>query len=80
MSKGGSLMLKLNVMALLNKKGENKHWLYKQMGMSYTNFNKMINNETQAIQFKTLEKLCRILECSPNELMRIQKGNRPKSH
>ena len=39
-------MLKLNVLNLLEKKGKTKYWLYKQLGMSYQNFNKMVNNQT----------------------------------
>ena len=37
-------MIKLNVLPLLEKNGKTKYWLYKQMGMSYQNFNKMICN------------------------------------
>ena len=33
-------MIKLNVLNLLEKKGKTKYWLYKQLGMSYQNFNK----------------------------------------
>mgnify|MGYP004456569421 CR=1 FL=1 len=64
-------MLKLNVTHLLNEKGKSKYWLYTQMGMSYTNFNKMINHQTKGIRYQTIEKLCKILECSPNELILI---------
>ena len=43
-------MIKLNALTLLEKQGKTKYWLYKQLGMSYQNFNKMINNETKSIQ------------------------------
>ena len=61
-------MLKLNVLNLLEKKGKTKYWLYMQIGMSYQNFNKMVNNETKSISYKNIEALCDILECTPNEL------------
>ena len=53
---------------LLSEKGKTKYWLFKQMGMSYQNFNKMVNNQTKSIKFENLEALCDILECSPGEL------------
>ena len=62
-------MLKLNALALLEKKGKSKYWLYKQLGMSYQNFNKMINNETKSVQYENLEAMCYILECNIDELL-----------
>ena len=35
-------MIKLQVLELLEKKGYTKYWLYKQLGMSYQNFNKWL--------------------------------------
>lgn len=39
-------MLRLNVLPLLRAQGKTKYWLYKQLGMSYQNFNRMVNNQT----------------------------------
>ena len=39
-----------------------------QLGLSYQNFNKMINNQTNGIKFENLQSLCDILECTPNDL------------
>lgn len=64
-------MIKLNVLELLEEKGKTKYWLYKQMGMSYQNFTKMIRNETKSIRFENIETLCLLLECTPNELFII---------
>ena len=61
-------VIKLNVLALLKKHGKTKYWLYKQLGMSYQNFNKMVNNETKSIRYETLEALCVIFNCTPNDL------------
>ena len=65
-------MLKLNALEILNKKGKTKYWLYKQMGMSYQNFTKMINNETKSIRYENLEAMCYILECSIEELLKFE--------
>ena len=40
-------MIKLDVLNLLEKNGKTKYWLYKQLGMSYQNLSRMINNETK---------------------------------
>lgn len=64
-------MIRLDILRLLELRGHTKYWLYKQLGMSYQNFNRMINNQTKAIRFENLEALCQILECSPNDLFVI---------
>ena len=64
-------MVRLNVLALLEKKGKTKYWLYKQLGMSYQNFNRMVTNQTRSIQLERIETLCQILACTPNELFFI---------
>ena len=64
-------MIKLRAKELLEKSGKTKYWLYKQLGMSYQNFNRMVNNETRSLRYENLETLCRLLECTPNELFTI---------
>ena len=64
-------MIKLNVLELLKKNGKTKYWLYKQLGMSYQNFNKMINNQTKSIRYENIETLCLLFNCTPNELFVI---------
>ena len=66
--------MKLKVLEILNERNKTKYWLYKQMGMSYQNFNKMINNETKSIRFENLEALCQILECTPNDILGYDKN------
>lgn len=61
-------MIKLNVMNMLEKTGKTKYWLSKQLGMSYQNFTKMVENKTKSIQYKNIEILCQLFECTPNDL------------
>ena len=61
-------MVTLNALELLEKKGKTKYWLYHQLGMSYQNFNKMVNNQTKSIRYENIEALCQLLDCTPNEL------------
>ena len=66
-------MVKLNILPLLEKKGKSKYWLYMQLGMSYQNFSRMVNNQTQSIKIDRIETLCQLLDCTPNELFIIEK-------
>ena len=67
-------MIKLKAVELLEKNGKTKYWLYKQMGMSYQNFNKMINNQTKSIRYENIEALCDIFDCTPNDLFEFTEG------
>lgn len=60
--------MKLRILEILKEKNKTKYWLYMQLGLSYQNFNKMVNNQTTAIKFENLYSLCQILECTPNDL------------
>ena len=50
-------MVELNVLNLLKENGKTKYWLYKRLGMSYQNFNKMVNNETSSIRYEVIDEL-----------------------
>ena len=68
---GEYLMIKLDVLRLLEEQGKTKYWLYKQLGMSYQNFSKMINNQTKSIRYENIETMCLLLNCTPNDLLVI---------
>lgn len=58
----------LRILEILEEKGKTKYWLYKQLGMGYGGFKKMVENNTVSIKFDNLEALCLILDCTPNDL------------
>jgi len=64
-------MIKLDVLRLLEEQGKTKYWLYKQLGMSYQNFSKMVNNQTKSIRYENIETMCLLLNCTPNDLLVI---------
>lgn len=63
-------MLKLRILEILAEQGHTKYWLYKQMEMSYQNFNKIVNNETSSIRFDNLEKISKLLNVPIGELFK----------
>lgn len=64
-------MIQLKVLDLLEKNGKTKYWLYKQLGMSYQNFNNMVTNRTKSIKYENIEAMCMLLNCTPNDLFEI---------
>lgn len=60
--------MKLRILDILKEKGKTKYWLYNQLGLSYQNFNNIVNNNTSGIKFSNLKAICEILECTPNDL------------
>ena len=67
----GDFMIRLRALDLLKENNRSKYWLYMQLGMSYQNFNKMVNNETKSIRYENIETMCRLFDCTPNELFEI---------
>lgn len=61
-------MIKMNVQNLLNKKGKTRYWLVKEMQTTYKTVNKLCDNTSTGLQLETIEKLCEILDCTPNDL------------
>jgi len=61
-------MVRLRVLELLKEQGKTSYALYKQMGMSYQNFKKIINNQTKSIRYENIEIMCLFFNCTPNEL------------
>ena len=64
-------LIRLDVLRLLEEQGRTKYWLYKQLGMSYQNFNRMVNHETKSIRYENIETMCLLLNCTPNDLFVI---------
>ena len=64
-------MVTLDVLTLGEKKGKTGGGRGHQLGMSYQNFSRMVNNETKSIRYENIEALCQIFECTPNDLFRF---------
>ena len=52
------------------KKNKSKYWLIKNMEGSYQAISRLINNETIAIHFDTIDKICDLLDCEPGDLFK----------
>lgn len=61
-------MLSLRINEILTQQGKTPYWLGKQTGISQNNIGKICNGETSTIRFDTIEKICKVLNCSINDL------------
>lgn len=66
-------MITINIEELLKSNKKSKNQLSKETGISRTNINKIIKGETTSISFNTIELLCEYLNCTPGELITIEK-------
>ena len=64
-------MIELNVQDLLDRQKKSRYWLVKNMESNYETVNRLCDNHSVAIQLETIEKLCKLLDCTPNELFKI---------
>lgn len=61
-------MVRLRVLEILAEQNHTKYWLWKQMDMSYQNFNRIVNNETSSIRFDNLDKISQLLNVPVGDL------------
>ena len=71
-------MIQVKVNELLKKQKKSKYWFVKNMEGGYQSLTRMMNNETNSIKFETLEKMCKILDCEPGDIIVRKKSIRKK--
>ena len=62
-------MLKINIQDKLKEKGLNKNQFAKLMQIGYPAACALYNGTTTRISFDTLEGICKVLDCSPVEIL-----------
>lgn len=61
--------MKLVIKPIMDKKGITRFELSKRIGMTYPSVDKMYKSQTTSIRFSTLEVLCKVLSCTPNDIL-----------
>ena len=61
-------MISFKINQILKEQNKTCYWLSKQCGISPTNMEKICNGKTSSIRFETLEKICKVLSCTPNDI------------
>lgn len=62
-------MIYVRINDVLKQKKKTKYWFIKNMEGSYQSLSNLMNNETAGIKFDTLDKICKILDCEPGEIL-----------
>ena len=62
------MIIRLRIKEILEEKGKSNYCLSQRLGMCYRNYHNIVTNQTSAIRFDTLERLCEILEVPVGEL------------
>jgi len=68
-------MIQIQVKELLKKQKKTKYWFIKNMEGGYQSLTRMMENKTTSIRFDTLEKICKILDCEPGDII-VRKNNK----
>ncbi len=67
------MAISIKIDELLESKQKTRYWLAKEIGMTHQNLTKLANNQTESIKFSYLEKICDVLECTPSDVLFIEK-------
>lgn len=66
-------MIRITLDEILAIKGRTKYWLAKETDINYQTLLLLQQNKTTSIRFETLEKICIALDCTPNDIIKIDK-------
>lgn len=61
--------MRLNIKSLVDAKGMNRNQLSKELKIGYKAACNLYEGNTDSIYFDTLEQLCRVLNCTPNDIL-----------
>lgn len=64
----------VNLDVQLAKRKMRLNELAERVGISVQNLSVLKTGKARAIRFSTLEKLCRVLECAPGDLLEYRDG------
>lgn len=65
-------MIKIRLNELLEERGKKLYWLAQKTRVRYATLWSMSRDEVMLVNLKTLDKVCRALECTPGELLELK--------
>lgn len=68
-----SNVIKVKLKDLLEKQNKSIYQLQQETGITYPTLHKITKGKVESMSFKVLEKLCKTLNCTPNDLLEIEK-------
>ena len=67
--------MRLNIKPLVDSKGMNRNQLAKELKMGYQSACDLYDGKTDRIYFDTIEQLCLVLNCTPNDILIFEKDD-----
>lgn len=68
-------MLKLQIKPIVDSLGMTRYQLAKELKIGFQAASNLYNGTTDRIYFDTLESLCNVLHCTPNDILVIVKDD-----
>ena len=69
-------MIEVLIDRLLEERGRSFYWLAKETGISHTTLWRLKKGKALGINFETLMKICRGLNCQPGDVLRVASGKK----
>lgn len=63
--------MRLEIKHLVDEKGMNRNQLAKELKIGYKAACNLYDGSVERIYFETLENLCKVLNCTPNDILKI---------
>jgi putative transcriptional regulator len=67
-------MILINIDVMLAKRKMSVSELAEQVGFTMANVSLLKNGKIKALKMSTLDKLCRVLDCTPGDLLEYVEG------
>lgn len=68
--------MKLNIKPLVDQKGLNRNQLSKELKIGYQATCNLYEGNVQRIYLDTLQSLCDVLKCTPNDILLSEHGTK----
>lgn len=66
---GVTMAMRLNLKQKVDEKGLNRNQFAKLIQLGYQATCNLYEGKTERIYFDTLERICKVLECTPNDIL-----------
>lgn len=67
-------MIIVNLDVMMAKRKISSNDLSEKLGITPANLSILKNNKGKAIRFSTLDKICKILRCTPGDILEYEEG------
>ena len=69
-------MIIVNLDVMMAKRKISSYELAEKVGITPANLSILKTNKGKAIRFSTLDKICKVLECSPGDILAYEEGEK----